>query len=82
MMLVDAGRLADNMRSVENQPERPVHKVLVVDDSQGVRQVVSGVLASHGFATVAAGSVSEALAALAMNNVDALVVDFSMPRAE
>ena len=82
VMLVDAGRLADNMRSVEIQPERPIHKVLVVDDSQGVRQVVSGVLASHGFATVAAGSVSEALAALAMNNVDALVVDFSMPRAD
>ncbi|MEE8486227.1 MAG: response regulator, partial [Acidimicrobiia bacterium] len=82
VMLVDAGRLADNMRSVEIQPERPIHKVLVVDDSQGVREVVSGVLASHGFATVAAGSVSEALAALAMNNVDALVVDFSMPRAD
>jgi len=82
VMLVDAGRLADRMRSAEVLSEGPVHRVLVVDDSQGVRQVVSGVFASHGFSTLAAGSVSDALAALARNAVDALVVDFSMPRAD
>jgi chemosensory pili system protein ChpA (sensor histidine kinase/response regulator) len=82
VMLVDAGRIADRMRSTEIVSEGPVHRVLVVDDSQGVRQVVSGVLASHGFSTVAAGSVSDALAALSRNDVDALVVDFSMPRAD
>jgi chemotaxis protein histidine kinase CheA len=82
VMLVDAGRLAEKMREVEVRPEGPVHSVLVVDDSQGVRQVVSGVLASHGFSTLAAGSVSDALAVLARHSVDALVVDFSMPRAD
>jgi chemotaxis protein histidine kinase CheA len=82
VMLVDAGRLAERMRSAEALSEGPVHTVLVVDDSQGVRQVVSGVLASHGFSTVSAGSVSDALAALSKNEVDALVVDFSMPRAD
>ncbi len=82
VMLVDAGRIADRMRSTEIVSQGPVHRVLVVDDSQGVRQVVSGVLASHGFSTVAAGSVSDALAALSRNDVDALVVDFSMPRAD
>jgi chemotaxis protein histidine kinase CheA len=82
VMLVDAGRIAERMRSVEAVSEGPVHTVLVVDDSQGVRQVVSGVLAAHGFSTVAAGSVSDALAALSRNDVDALVVDFSMPRAD
>ncbi len=82
VLLVDAGRIADRMRSAEAVSEGPVHRVLVVDDSQGVRQVVSGVLASHGFSTVAAGSVSDALAALSTNDVDALVVDFSMPRAD
>ncbi len=82
VMLVDAGRLAERMRSAEVLSEGPVHRVLVVDDSQGVRQVVSGVLASHGFSTVSAGSVSDALAALGRNDVDALVVDFSMPRAD
>jgi len=82
VMLVDAGRLAERMRSAEAVSQGPVHTVLVVDDSQGVRQVVSGVLASHGFSTVSAGSVSEALSALSKNEVDALVVDFSMPRAD
>lgn len=82
VMLVDAGRIADRLRSAESASEGPVHRVLVVDDSQGVRQVVSGVLASHGFSTVAAGSVSDALAALSKSDVDALVVDFSMPRAD
>jgi len=70
------------LRSTETTSDGPVHRVLVVDDSQGVRQVVSGVLASHGFSTVAAGSVSDALAALSNNTIDALIVDFSMPRAD
>jgi len=82
VMLVDAGRIAERLRSTEATSDGPVHKVLVVDDSQGVRQVVSGVLASHGFSTVAAGSVSDALAALSNNTIDALIVDFSMPRAD
>lgn len=82
VMLVDAGRLAERLRSAEVISVGPVHTVLIVDDSQGVRQVVSGVLASHGFSTVSAGSVSDALAALSKHDVDALVVDFSMPRAD
>jgi chemotaxis protein histidine kinase CheA len=82
VMLVDAGRLAEKMREIEVRPEGPVHTVLVVDDSQGVRQVVSGVLASHGFSTLSAGSVSDALSVLSRHKVDALVVDFSMPRAD
>lgn len=82
VMLVDAGRLAENMRSAETQSVGPIYRILVVDDSQGARQVVSGVLASHGFSTVSAGSVADALATLARKDVDALVVDFSMPRAD
>lgn len=82
VMLVDAGRLSEKMRDADVRSEGPVHTVLVVDDSQGVRQVVSGVLASHGFSTLVAGSVSDALAVLAKHTVDALVVDFSMPRAD
>lgn len=82
VMLVDAGRLAEKMRDTEVRSEGPVRTVLIVDDSQGVRQVVSGVLASHGFSTLVAGSVSDALAVLARYDVDALVVDFSLPRAD
>jgi chemotaxis protein histidine kinase CheA/ActR/RegA family two-component response regulator len=82
VLLVNAGRLADNLRGDESRGHGSFHTVLVVDDSQGVRQVVSGVLASHGFATTSAGSVADALAVLGDFEVDALVVDFSMPRAD
>lgn len=82
VLLVDAGRLAMRFHANESKPTGPVRTVLVVDDSQGVRQVVSGVLAAHGFATIAAGSVADALGVLSSNEVDALVVDFSMPRAD
>lgn len=82
VLLVDAGRLATKFHANESKPTGPVRTVLVVDDSQGVRQVVSGVLAAHGFATIAAGSVADALGVLGSNEVDALVVDFSMPRAD
>ncbi len=82
VLLVDAGRLALRFHANESKPTGPVRTVLVVDDSQGVRQVVSGVLAAHGFATIAAGSVADALGVLGSNDVDALVVDFSMPRAD
>ncbi len=82
VLLVDAGRLASNLQDDETRASGPVSTVLVVDDSQGVRQVVSGVLASHGFATLSAGSVAEALSVLGESTIDALVVDFSMPRAD
>ena len=82
VLLVDAGRLALKLRDEDSRPSGVVHMVLVVDDSQGVRQVVSGVLASHGFATITAGSVADALFVLGQTKVDALVVDFSMPRAD
>lgn len=82
VLLVNAGRLAENMRGDDSGGLGAVHTVLVVDDSQGVRQVVSGVLASHGFSTTSAGSVADALGLLGDFEVDALVVDFSMPRAD
>ena len=82
VLLVDAGRLAMKFHANEAKPSGPVRTILVVDDSQGVRQVVSGVLAAHGFATIAAGSVADALGVLSRSTVDALVVDFSMPRAD
>jgi len=82
VLLVDAGRLAEQLRTMSAQPQGPVHRVLVVDDSKGVQQVVAGSLASSGFATITAGSVSEALGRLGDYDVDALVVDFSMPRAD
>lgn len=82
VLLVDAGRLAERQRDLHQEPVGPIPKILVVDDSKGVQQVVSGALASSGFATFVAGSVAEALSMLAEHEIDALVVDFSMPRAD
>lgn len=82
VLLVDTSVLAERERDLASKPKGPVPRVLVVDDSMGVQQVVSGALASSGFATYVASSVAEALAMLSDNTVDALVVDFSMPRAD
>ena len=57
-------------------------RILVVDDSIGARAVVSGALASSGFSTSVAASSAEALEILAAEEVDALVVDFSMPQED
>lgn len=82
VLLVDPGRLAEDHRRAAPARVGPVRRVLVVDDSRGVQQVVGGILASSGFAVATAGSVAEALAALSEHPVDAVVVDFSMPRAD
>ncbi len=56
-------------------------KVLVVDDSAGVRQLLSATLNGDGFDVTVAGGAREAVMAMAEENFDALVVDYSMPRS-
>ncbi len=81
VLLLDAGALVQRSQDVP-QPLTPGARVLVVDDSQGARAVVSGALASSGFTTSVAGSAAEALEVLGEQEVDALVVDFSMPNED
>jgi two-component system, chemotaxis family, sensor kinase CheA len=81
VLLVDSARLAERVRALPSTTG-PAPRILVVDDSQGARQVVAGALATAGFATTVAGSVEEALEALDGLRPDALVVDFSMPEAD
>ena len=57
-------------------------RVLVVDDSPGVRQIVAGALTAGGFETVVAGSAEEALDIVTQGDVDAIVVDYSMPGSD
>jgi len=57
--------------------ERP--RVLVVDDSLGVRQLLGASLSSSGFDISTASSAMAAREELAKSSFDALVVDFSMP---
>ncbi len=62
--------------AVEDRP-----RVLVVDDSAGVRQLLSATLNGAGFDVEVAGSAREAILAMAGNGFDAMVVDYSMPRS-
>jgi chemotaxis protein histidine kinase CheA len=78
VVLVEPSRLQEMARETHGAV-RPSLRVLVVDDSQGARQVLAGALASSGFEAGVAGGTEEALASLQLNPVDALVVDFSMP---
>ncbi len=81
VVLVDPSRLAERARELPAAVDaRPL--VLVVDDSQGARQVVAAALISSGFETMVAGDVDEALEMLLEKRVDALVVDYSMPGSD
>ncbi|MCB2223192.1 MAG: response regulator [Actinobacteria bacterium] len=57
-------------------------RVLVVDDSLGVRQVVGSALGSAGFAVALAASADEALAHLDDHEVDAIVLDYVLPEMD
>ncbi len=81
VVLVDPSRLAERVRELPLTVDaRPV--VMVVDDSQGARQVVAAALSSSGFETCVAGSTEDALEQMESTLVDALVVDFSMPGSD
>jgi CheY-like chemotaxis protein/two-component sensor histidine kinase len=54
-------------------------RVLVVDDEQDARDMLSAVLASNGAEVTAVGSVHDALEALAVLHPDVLVSDICMP---
>ena len=79
-LVIDAGKLIERTRVIPSE-SRPRSRVLVVDDSDGGRAILSGSLSSSGFSTSVAGSVAEAVEMLANLEVDALVVDFSLPSA-
>jgi len=82
-LLVDTASLTERQRRLAAEgPSFASPRVLIVDDSLGVQQVVSSALATSGFMTSVAGSVADALGALQSETFDALVVDFSMPRAD
>ena len=65
-------------------PYRPVETptVLVVDDDEQYRGVLSGIVASLGYAVETAGDGREALAKLDTTPVSAIVTDLMMPRMD
>lgn len=78
VVLVDPSRLAERARAVR-KTAGPRRRVLVIDDSRGVRQVVGGALGSAGFEVDLAGSPTEALSVLAEQEFDAIVMDYVLP---
>lgn len=69
---------------VARQRPRPADdkpRVLVVDDSAGVRQLLSATLNGAGFEVEVASGARDAVLAMATNGFDAMVVDYSMPRS-
>lgn len=63
-------------RPVDDRP-----RILVVDDSAGVRQLLSATLNGAGFDVEVASGAREAALAMATDGFDAMVVDYSMPRS-
>ena len=81
VVVIEPNRLGDRVRSLPTpMASRP--RVLVVDDSRGVRQLVGSVLTGQGFETLVAGNVAEGLAKLRSESFDALVVDYAMPGSD
>lgn len=77
VVTIDAQRLGD-------QAEGPAEasRVLIVDDSSGVRQLVGATLSAAGFAPTVARDAEEALRLLEEAPFDAFVIDFSMPGSD
>jgi len=82
-LMLDANALGEASRQSRSGlvPDQ-LQRILVVDDSPGVRQIVAGALAAGGFDTVVAGSAEEALEVVAAGGVDGIVVDYSMPGSD
>lgn len=80
LVVLDPNYLADvGRRRPSAVGRRP--GILVVDDSAGVRQLIAASLSATGFDVIVAGGAREAVQKLSEVTVDALVVDYSMPRS-
>lgn len=59
----------------------PKGKVLIVDDDSVLRALVSGLLERHGYATREASNAREAFRLILRDDIDAALLDLSMPEA-
>ncbi|MDH3250393.1 MAG: response regulator, partial [Acidimicrobiia bacterium] len=80
LVVVDHNHLGEQARRpLDHQGTK--HRVLVVDDSAGVRQLIAATLRSKGFEVVVSSSAREGVVEMANRRFDALVVDYSMPQS-
>lgn len=80
VVIVDHNYLGGLSGSPERASDKPA-RVLVVDDSAGVRQVIGASLRGVGYDVEVASSAREAVHVMARRRFDVLVVDYSMPRS-
>src|SRR3954466_5362748 len=59
-----------------------LRSILVVDDEEPIRQMLTEVLSGHGYVVRAASDGEEALKELAVHDYDAVVTDVRMPRMD
>jgi two-component system response regulator AtoC len=59
-----------------------LRSILIVDDEEPIRQVLTEVLSGHGYVVRAAADGEEALRELAARDYDAIVTDVRMPRMD
>lgn len=57
-------------------------KVLLVDDDEFMRMVLTETLSNKGFEVIACSCPAEALAALKQHHVDAVLSDYQMPQGD
>lgn len=79
VLVLDPFELSERARLGRTTATLNGPRVLIVDDSAGVRAVVSAALSSNGFVASTVTTAPEAMEHLAANPIDAIVVDFSMP---
>jgi len=57
----------------------PAEKILIVDDEEGMRRLLSRILIREGYETIAVGSGEEALREVANDQFDLVITDIKMP---
>jgi CheY-like chemotaxis protein len=72
-------RLVLDLRSLSVSAETRPHQVLVVEDSEDTREVISAVLENAGFGVISASNGLEALIAAHDLHPHAIVMDLTMP---
>jgi two-component system, chemotaxis family, chemotaxis protein CheY len=62
--------------------ERMSKKIMTVDDSASIRQMVSFTLKQHGYEVIEAVNGTEALRKLKQKKIDMLITDINMPETD
>ncbi len=77
----DRETLIESLRRIEQQTQRDVRRLLIVEDDETLRASMVALLRLDGVELHDVGTATEALAALARSSYDCVVLDLSLPDA-